>query len=478
MTVYSSARRLYLPHPRLPPGCEALDEEALHLQEGEAFHFEPYGLEGGAPGGGAPGDRFTWSRRRGANGTERIGSDEDERVHHHGGALFFLRPLRGDSGLYTARQRSPSGRCFDHRANVSVGPAAGGRVLYPADEGVYTCVCTWTHNHTQYTTSASRRLELEAVSAHRDVMILAPADKEKFADEGSALQLKCSVFCGTNVRSACEASWRVDGAAPHRLAGYEETTETVNLRPSNSTISTALLSILSVSPHHFTASFQCRGRGRFHWDAVSLRLKQRGTMIPLSVGGVCVSLLCGRLFDAYVVYQRQSPDTVSEDALAQFVARVLPSVLEDRCGYRLFIHGRDAIPGEDRLELVEDRMKQSRRLMVILPPGSGSESESSDQQSGAPQSPEIGGVDWQVVGLHHVLLQGELSVILIQLGDPGPRGYTHLPAGLQHLILKSAPLRWSEGLRGATTWNSHFWKRVRYLMPATPAKRCSQPAII
>lgn len=138
-----------------------------------------------------------------------------------------------------------------------------------------------------------------------------------------------------------------------------------------------------------------------------------------------------RLFDAYVVYQMQSPDKVTEDALAQFVARVLPSILEDRCGYRLFIHGRDAVPGEghlmhsqiwthpevkaplsrpgshthtstlcvpaDRLGLVEDRMKQSRRLMVILAPGSGSESESSDQQSVAPQSPEIGGFDWQVV---------------------------------------------------------------------------------
>ncbi|XP_056266992.1 interleukin-1 receptor type 2-like isoform X2 [Pseudoliparis swirei] len=320
-------------------GCEALDVEALYLLEGEAFYFQPYALEGGALE-----DRFTWSRRTGANETQSIGSDEDEEVHHHGGALFFLKPLRKDSGLYTARQRSSSGLCFDHRALVFVGPAAGGRSLFPAvrssdvnqrvpcpdpvqhtcgvmngsfawlkgarlledqhrdhlwisnaareDQGVYTCVCTWTHNDTQYTTSASRRLEVEAVSAHQDVMILAPADKEKFAEEGSALQLNCSVFCGTNVRSRCEASWRVDGAAPHRLAGYKETTETVNLRPSNTTVSTAVLSILTVSARHFTASFLCRGRGLFRWESVSLRLKRRGTMTPLFAGGVCVSLLC------------------------------------------------------------------------------------------------------------------------------------------------------------------------------------------
>jgi len=93
----------------------------------------------------------------------------------------------------------------------------------------------------------------------------------------------------------------------------------VNLRPSNTTVSTAVLSILTVSARHFTASFLCRGRGLFRWESVSLRLKRRGergaagphghrvtgrgrvmrtllcvpgTMTPLFAGGVCVSLLC------------------------------------------------------------------------------------------------------------------------------------------------------------------------------------------
>lgn len=52
------------------------------------------------------------------------------------------------------------------------------------------------------------------------------------------------------------------------------------------------------------------------------------------------------MYDAYVVYQTQKMDKGTEDKLSRFVTQVLPAVLEDKCGYRLFIHGRDDIPGE------------------------------------------------------------------------------------------------------------------------------------
>lgn len=176
-----------------------------------------------------------------------------------------------------------------------------------------------------------------------------------------------------------------------------------------------------------------------------------------------------RIYDAYVVYQTQSIDKVTEDTLSQFITKTLPSVLEEKCGYRLFIHGRDDIPGEDRLEMVEKCMKQSRRLMVILTPDLGSGSVITDRRPTSPVTSVVGGFDWQV-GLHHALVQRELSVILIQLGDIGPQGYAHFPPALQHLIRRSAPLKWPEGSRSAAAWNSRFWKRVRYLMPARPAK--------
>lgn len=53
-----------------------------------------------------------------------------------------------------------------------------------------------------------------------------------------------------------------------------------------------------------------------------------------------------RTYDAYVVYQMQHLDQPTEDTLCQFITSSLPSVLEDKCGYRLFIQGRDDTPGE------------------------------------------------------------------------------------------------------------------------------------
>ncbi|XP_044073762.1 interleukin-1 receptor-like 1 isoform X2 [Siniperca chuatsi] len=489
---------------------------------------------------------------------EKISTDDSEMVHYHGGALFFLKLLPENSGLYTARHTKPSGECDIYSVKVEVLKTKNDSALlygeinnsdqnkkvtcpdpvsytcetmkgeftwykdfviceidneddlwvYNAtkdNEGIYTCMCTWTYNHKVYNSSGSRRLIVKDQAIHRKPVILS-ATGEQFADEGFGIKLNCSVFCGTNVEGDCHASWNVNGITFSQTDGYNETTKVDIEERSKNTISTAILNIEKVSAKDFQAKFICIGMGSYQTVSVIVTLKRRESIIPLVIGGVCVLFFCvfaaglvkffaidlalffrpyfplshnkdARVYDAYVVYQMQNMDKVTEDSLCRFVTINLPSVLEEKCGYRLFIHGRDDIPGEDRLELVEDRMKQSRRLMVILTPGLGSGSVITDQHLSSPENSEIGGFDWQV-GLHYALVQREMTVILIQLGNTEPQGYTHLPPGLQHLIRKSAPIRWPEDSRGAAAWNSRFWKRVRYLMPATPAKKCEQSAII
>ncbi|XP_069569508.1 interleukin-1 receptor type 1 [Brachyistius frenatus] len=534
------------------PECKDLDTETFRILEDEAFYFVPLTLFD--PNN--PNVNFTWYKN--SSQFEKISSDERDRVHFHGGALFFLNPDSADSGHYTARKISSSGKCYNYHVNINFfsasyrgseaftyGPIENSDLnkkipcpdpvsytcktfkgnftwykelnLLPGKneenlwvndvtkhEGMYTCICTWTHNHKVYNSSASRRLKHKGLHKHDDIQILTPSNKEQVADEGLKIILNCSIYCGVNVKRDCDASWLVNGNPAKKM---DISTKMFMVNPSNITISTTILTIDKVSAKHFQDKFMCVGVGFNTYKTASLTLKRRESITPLVIGGVCVLLFCviaamlvkwfaidltlffrpfctlrsrnedARLYDAYVVYQTQGIDKGTENTLSMFITKSLPSVLEKKCGYRLFLHGRDDIPGEDRLEVVEKCMRQSRRLMVLLTPGSGSGSETTDGDLLPPQTSAIGGFDWQV-GLHHALVQREMNVILIQLGDTGPEGYTHLPPGVQHLIRKSAPIRWPECSQGAAAWNSRFWKKVRYLMPATPAKKRALSDII
>nr|XP_054602597.1 interleukin-1 receptor-like 1 isoform X1 [Nothobranchius furzeri] len=532
--------------------CSELDLEHFKLLEGESFYFVPYDLD--HPN--SPDENFTWYK----NGleVENITTDETHETHHHGGALFLLNVSTADSGSYTAKQTTPSGNCVTHHVSIKVFNGSSGEDLtYGAvknsklnkviscpspvkstcdvfkgkftwykganlrqgeheaklrvfnateeDEDIYTCVCTWTHNHHVYKTSGSRRLIKLETNINRDVQILSPNNKEQLADEGVGIKLNCTIFCGTNVKRDCKASWHLNNKEISQMTGYNQATTREIEEPSKNTYSTAILTIDKVSAKDFQQEFVCKGQGLYTYKETTLTLKQRESIIPLAIGGVCVFFICvlaatlvkcfaidlalffrpylhqcrhnqdGSVYDAFVIYETEDLDEDAEDKLLHFVTVALPSVLEEKCGYQLFIQGRDDIPGEDHLVQVEKCLNQSNRLMVILTSGSASGIINKCPTSN--QSSVIGGFDWQV-GIHHALVQREMSVILVQLGDTRFQGYTHLPPGLQHLIRKSAPIRWSGGLQSAAAQNSSFWKRVRYLMPATPAKKRALSAVV
>ncbi|KAG2456609.1 TNIK kinase, partial [Polypterus senegalus] len=72
----------------------------------------------------------------------------------------------------------------------------------------------------------------------------------------------------------------------------------------------------------------------------------------------------GKTYDAYVVYSKNNPWAPSNKA-AQFALQVLPHVLEKKCGYKLFIFGRDELPGEAVTDVVLKNIQKSRRLIFI-----------------------------------------------------------------------------------------------------------------
>ncbi|XP_062312139.1 interleukin-1 receptor-like 1 isoform X2 [Osmerus eperlanus] len=362
-----------------------------------------------------------------------------------------------------------------------------------ADEANYTCVCTWTHNQEVYNSSASRWLDVREPLAYYPPIINTPANgSTETAVMGSIKTLTCSAHCGINIED-CMVWWNVNEQKADDLEGYSQnlTSEYVTTKKLN--IFKSVLTIDRVSAKDFHSKFECKAMTDQSNTVAVLFLKPEASLLLPLVGKVCVLLLAllaalairhfaidlalffrwllrsysrpedGKVYDAYVAYQRQGLDQATEERLGLFVTRVLPYVLENQCGLRLFIHGRDNLPGEDCMELAERCIRLSRRLMVILTPISGSGSGSEVNGPGAAQQ-----YDWQL-GLHHALMQSGVTVILIQLGD---MSYTHLPPTLQLLIRSSAPLRWCGAVRGATMATSVFWKRVRYLMPtAAPASK-------
>ncbi|XP_046903055.1 interleukin-1 receptor-like 1 [Hypomesus transpacificus] len=360
-----------------------------------------------------------------------------------------------------------------------------------ADEANYTCVCTWTHNQEVYNSSASRWLNVKEPLAYYPPIINTPANgSTETAVMGSIKTLTCSAHCGTNIKD-CWVWWNVNGQKADDLEGYSQNLTSEYVTTKKLYIFKSVLTIDRVSVKDFHSTFKCNAMTDQSITVAALFLKPEASLLLPLVGGVCILLLAlpaalavrhfaidlalffrwllrsyscpedGKVYDAYVAYQRQGLDQAMEERLGLFVTSVLPYVLENQCGLRLFIHGRDNLPGEDCMELAERCIRLSRRLMVILTPTSGSGSEVKGPGAALQY-------DWQL-GLHHALMQSGVTVILIQLGD---MSFTHLPPTLQLLIRSSTPLRWNGAARGATTATSAFWKRVRYLMPsAAPASR-------
>lgn len=61
-----------------------------------------------------------------------------------------------------------------------------------------------------------------------------------------------------------------------------------------------------------------------------------------------VFALDGKVYDAYVLYPKSNGGR-SFYHLETFVSTILPDVLEQQCGYNLFILGRDDLLGEGML---------------------------------------------------------------------------------------------------------------------------------
>ncbi|NWI64179.1 ILRL2 protein, partial [Todus mexicanus] len=159
----------------------------------------------------------------------------------------------------------------------------------------------------------------------------------------------------------------------------------------------------------------------------------------------------GKVYDAYVLYATSSGGR-SFYRLETFVRRILPDVLEQQCGYNLFILGRDDLPGEAVVSVADETLKQSRRLMIVL----GSETSSCCLLEDTSE---------QQLAMYNALIRDEIQVILIEMDEI--ENYTSMPESIRYIKQKHGAIKWKGDFsEKSCSANTRFWKNVRYQMPS------------
>ncbi|XP_029558401.1 interleukin-1 receptor-like 1 [Salmo trutta] len=186
-----------------------------------------------------------------------------------------------------------------------------------------------------------------------------------------------------------------------------------------------------------------------------------------------------------------------------FALHTLPQVLEGKCGYRLFILGRDSLPGEAVVDAVEKSMLASRRLLLVYSGSTFCSGGHSDSSSGVLEA-------WQSfesqTAMHRTLLEGSLKVVLVELEEVTPTQLALFPESVRHLRERQGAVCWWKSSRTRRTkglrcgrWrkeeveekrgvlaspplsspslflSSRFWKELRYYMPVRGIRtRCPE----
>ncbi|XP_075418796.1 interleukin-1 receptor-like 2 [Tenrec ecaudatus] len=158
----------------------------------------------------------------------------------------------------------------------------------------------------------------------------------------------------------------------------------------------------------------------------------------------------GKLYDAYVLYPKPQNGSQLHD-VDMLVLTILPEVLERQCGYKLFIFGRDEVPGQAVASVIDEMIKLCRRLIIIMAPESlsfGLLKNTSEEQ----------------ITVYQALVQDGMKVILIELEKI--KDYTHMPESIKYIRQKHGAIQWTGNFtEESQSAKTKFWKKVRYHMP-------------
>ncbi|KAK3543329.1 hypothetical protein QTP70_018071 [Hemibagrus guttatus] len=383
------------------------------------------------------------------------------------------------------------------------------------DAGFYTCRMTF--NLTGVISVVSETIECEITdSSLKRPQMLEPNNSTMKVSEGSSINKTCRVFLPAKGIHMTGVVWEIKGyyVSPNTSERIHQGPQE-ELQVAEGWWLERSLFVSRVEPDDFIVNITCRAFSH-QGPAVgyfTLLPEDPNLLLPIGLLATTMALIFimglllyrefkvelvllfrnlfpffyastdgdGKLYDAYVVYPQGQGDTLSE-AIETFVLKTLPQVLEEYYGYRLFILGRDSLPGQAVTDVVDETMNLCRRLLLLYTSSSLSRPDS---------------LSWfeQQEGLHRALLDDSLSVMLLemeQLSDP-----SILPESLRLLRDKQGALqawkrrrRWKctrteeDGEEDQTplslfTLSARFWRKVLYYMPVRgKAKRHSKRKLL
>ncbi|XP_072554080.1 interleukin-18 receptor 1-like isoform X2 [Paramormyrops kingsleyae] len=350
-----------------------------------------------------------------------------------------------------------------------------------SDEGVYKSKSFCKYKGMLYYTSETNNLSVKASMDPLEPKIIKPQPNENISvDLGQKVEIMCLAVMDSHPKTEyMELHWINRSSnipTDQNMTVYYNST-IQEQRDQNSYHMIAWLVVKNVSKVHLDTAFTCKLDSDL-WVLinVSITLKQKVTSksVPtVSLAIVAVSAFIvvvviivyyklridivlffrdiqrnqcrptdGKQYDAYISYYQ----TCSEEALTEDERVLLLNLLETQYSYRLCVYDRDLLPGEAAVEAVLERVKQSRRLLLI-------------PRAEGPQAEDQYGLQG---GLHAALVDRHTRLILIRKTPRG--GLDSLPESLRLLARSGGAVTW-KGNRSAPL-SSEFWKHMLYHMPA------------
>ncbi|MEE6507767.1 hypothetical protein FKM82_030546 [Ascaphus truei] len=345
------------------------------------------------------------------------------------------------------------------------------------DEGNYTCEVSFEYNAKEFTISRAIDFSTRVQPLISAPVITYPKNNIMSVQSGSYLSLTCEVLYSGDV---VDIVWSYNETL---VDDYYADSRVVledphyALLPDGHRIATRNLNFSEIKEEDYNRKFFCEVYSPVNPKAYVI-LKHpdtnfQGFLIAFFVVLVFVTIISiiaikifkvdivllyrsscfvqrniqdGKVYDAYIM----SPKSTYN--MDMFVLKLLPEVLERQCGYRLFIFGRDELPGEAMADLIDETISQSRRLVIVLGNTSSENRLENDFE--------------QQIAMYDALIRNKIKVILIELEKI--TDYTNMPESIKYIKQKQGVIRWKgQFTESSLSPKTNFWKNVRYLMPPT-----------